>query len=70
MRYRTISKAFSKFYHRHSEYIIAEYNIGLNPLLNRGIWEPVFYGNLLYKFKIIFGKPNFSDHFKKDNQAL
>ena len=69
MRYRTISKAFSIFYHRHSE-LIVENNIGSNPLLNRGIWEPVLYGDLVYKFTITFGKPILSDHFKKDNQAL
>ena len=30
-----------------------------------GISEPVFYGDLVYKFKRIAGKPNFSDHLKK-----
>ena len=25
----------------------------------------MFYGDLIYKFKRIVGKPNFSDHFKK-----
>ena len=29
------------------------------------MWEPVFYGDLVYKLKIIFGKPKFSDQFKK-----
>ena len=28
-------------------------------------WEPIFYGDLVYKFKRIVGKPNFSDQFKK-----
>ena len=27
--------------------------------------EPIFYGDLVYKFKRIVGKPNFSDLFKK-----
>ena len=27
--------------------------------------EPIFYGDLVYKFKRIVGKPNFSDQFKK-----
>ena len=57
-------KAFSKFYHRHSE-LIVKYNIGLKTLLQRGISEPIFYGDLVYKFKRIVGKPNFSDQFKK-----
>ena len=54
----------SKFYHRHSE-LIVKYNIGLKTLLQQGISEPIFYGNLVYKFKRIVGKPNFSDQFKK-----
>ena len=30
-----------------------------------GISEPIFYGELVYQFKQIVGKPNFSDQFKK-----
>ena len=63
-RYHKIRKAFSKFYHRHSE-LILKYNIGLKTLLQQGISEPIFYGYLVYKFKRIVGKPNFSDQFKK-----
>ena len=63
-RYHKIRKAFSKFYHRHSE-LIVEYNIGLKTLLQKGITEPIFYGDLVYKFKRIVRKSNFSDQFKK-----
>ena len=63
-RYHKIRKAFSKFYHRHSD-LIVKYNIGLLTLLLQGISEPIFYGDLVYKFKRIVGKPNFSDQFKK-----
>ena len=63
-RYHKIRKAFSKFYHRHSE-LIVKYNSGLNILLQQGISEPIFYGDLVYKFKRIVGKPNFSDHSKR-----
>ena len=63
-RYYKIRKAFSKFYYRHSE-LIVKYNIGLKTLLQQGISEPIFYGDLVYKFKRIVGKPNFSDQFKK-----
>ena len=59
-----IRKAFSKFYYRHSE-LIVKYNIGLKTLLQQGISEPIFYDDLVYKFKRIVGKPNFSDQFKK-----
>ena len=62
--YHKIRKAFSKFYHRHSE-LIVKYNIGLKTLLQQGISEPIFYGDLVYKFKRNVGKPNFSDQFKK-----
>ena len=63
-RYHKIRKAFSKFYHRHSE-LIVKYNIGLKTLLQQGISEPIFYVDLVYKFKRIVGKTNFSDQFKK-----
>ena len=61
-RYHKIRKAFSKFYHMHSE-LIVKYNIRLKNLLQQGISEPIFYGDLVYKR--IAGKPNCSDQFKK-----
>ena len=60
---------FLNFYHRHSE-LIVKYNIGLKTLLQQGISEPICYGDLVYKFKRIVGKPNFSDQFKKDSKTL
>ena len=68
-RYHKLLKAFSKYYHRHSELII-KYNIGLKTLLQQGILEPISYGDLVYKFKRIVGKPDFSDHLEKDNKTL
>ena len=62
--YHKIRKAFSKFYHKHSK-LIVKYNIGLKTLLQQDISEPIFYGDLVYKFKQIIGKPNFSDQFKE-----
>ena len=35
--------------HRHSESVV-KYNIGLKTLLQQGISEPIFYGDLVYKF--------------------
>ena len=65
-RYLKIRRAFSKLYHRHSELIVKYmYNIGLKTLLQQGISEPIFYGDLVFKFKLIVGKPNFIDQFKK-----
>ena len=49
------------FYHRQ---LIVKY-IGLKTILHQGISEPIFYGDLVKKFKRIVGKPNFSDQFKK-----
>ena len=63
-RYHKIRKAFSKLYHRDSE-LIVKYNIRLKTLLQQGISEPIFYGDLVYKFNIIVGNSNFSDQFKK-----
>ena len=63
-RYHKIRKAFSKFYHRHSE-LIVKYHNRLKTLLQQGISEPILYGDLVYKFKRISGKPNFSDQCKK-----
>ena len=68
-RYHKIRKAFSKFYHRHSE-LIVKYNIGLKTLLQQGISESIFYGDLVYKFKRIVRKPNFSDQIQKDSKTL
>ena len=62
--YHKIQKAFSKFYRRHSG-LIVKYKVGLKTLLQQGISEFIFYGDLVYKFKRIVGKPNFSDQFKK-----
>ena len=62
-RYHKIRKTFSKFYHSHSE-LIVKYNIGLKTLLQHGISKPIFYDDLVYKFKRIVGKPNFCDQFK------
>ena len=54
--YHKIRKSFSKF--DHSE-LIVKYNIGLETLLQQGISEPIFYGDLVYKFKRIVGKPSY-----------
>ena len=63
-RYHKIRKAIISFYHRHSK-LIVKYNIGLKSLLQQGISEPIFYNDLVYKFKRTVGKPNLSDQFKK-----
>ena len=50
-------------YHNHT--LQTNYNIVLKTLLQQGITEPIFYGDLVNKFKRIVRKPNLSDQFKK-----
>ena len=45
-------KHFSKFYRRHSE-LVSKCNTGLRSLLQKGLSEPEFYGDLVYKFRKI-----------------
>ena len=63
-RYHKLRKAFSKFYSRHSE-LVEKYNVGLGKLLQQGISEPKFYGDLFYRIRENVGKSNFSEQFRK-----
>ena len=63
-RYHKLRKTFSKFYRRHYE-LVSKFNVGLKTLLHQGLSEPEFYGDLVYKFKQIVGRADFSDQFKK-----
>ena len=60
-RYHKLRKAFSILYYQHSEFIV-KFNICLKTLLQQDISESVFYVDLVYKFKRIVGKPNFSSY--------
>ena len=44
---------------------MSKYNVGLKRLLQEGLSEPEFYGDLVYKFRKIIGKNDFPYHFKK-----
>ena len=59
-----VRKAFSKFYLRHFE-LIKKYHVSLKKLMQQGICNPEFYGDLVYKFKKIIGNPNFSNLLKR-----
>ena len=63
-RYFRLRKVFSKFYRRHSA-LVEKYNVGLKILLQQGMSEPEFYGDLVYRFRKIVGKSNFSEQFRK-----
>ena len=62
-RYHKLRKTFSKFYRRHYE-LVSKFNVGLKPPLHQGLSEPEFYGDLVYKFKKIEGRAEFSDQFR------
>ena len=61
-RYHKLRKTFSKFYRRHYELVSK-----LKTLLHQGISEPECFGDLVYKFKKIVGRADFSDQFRKVN---
>ena len=45
-RYHKLRKAFSKFYRRHCD-LVSKFNVGLKPLLQQGLSELEFYGDLV-----------------------
>ena len=63
-RYFKLRKAFSKFYRRHSA-LLEKYSVSLKTLLQQGISEPEFYGDLVYRFRKNVGKSGFSEQFGK-----
>ena len=63
-RYHKLRKTFFNFYRRHYE-LVSKFNVGLKTLLHQGLSEPEFYGDLVYKFKKIEGRADFSDQFRK-----
>ena len=63
-RYFKLRKAFSKFYRRYSA-LLEKYSVSLKTLLQQGISESELYGDLVYRFREIVGKSNFSEQFRK-----
>ena len=63
-RYHKLRKAFSKLYRRHFELIVNN-SQSEKKLMQQGICNPEFYGDLVYKFKKIIGNPNFSNILKR-----
>ena len=43
----------------------SKFNVGLKSLFNQGLSGPDSYGDLVYKYKKIMGRTNFSDQFRK-----
>ena len=63
-RCRGLGEAFSRFYRRRCE-LISGFGVGLKSLLHQGLSELEFYGDLVYKFKEIGGRTDFSGQFRK-----
>ena len=63
-RYHKLRKAFYKFYRRHSD-LVSKFTVGLKSLLQQGLLEPEFYGDLVYKFRNIYACNDFSTQFRK-----
>ena len=61
-RYHKLRKTFSKFYSRHYEFVS---KFIVKTFLCHGLSGPEFYGDLVYKFKKIAGRTDFSDQFRK-----
>ena len=51
---------FSKFYRQHYK-LVSKFEIGLKSLLQQGLSEPEFDGDLVYKLRKIVGRTDFSD---------
>ena len=45
--------------------LLEKYSVSLKTLLQQGISEPEFYGDLVYRFRKIVGKSNFSEQLRK-----
>ena len=43
----------------------SQFNVGFKILLHQRLSESEFYGDLVYKFKTIVGRVDFSDQFRK-----
>ena len=46
--------------------LISKFNVGLKAYFRDGLSEPVFYGDLVYKFKNLIGRSDFYFQFRKN----
>ena len=58
-------QVINKFIIRYYDELISKYNVGLKMLLGEGLSEPEFYGDLVFKFKKLIGRKDFSFQFRK-----
>ena len=45
--------------------LVSKFNVGLKTFLRHSLSVPEIYGDLVYKYKKIVGRTDFSDQFKK-----
>ena len=57
-RYRKLRKTFGKFFRSYSELLSTFGDISFQEYLSKGISQPVFYGDLVYKLRSVRGTPN------------
>ena len=62
--YHIFRKAFSKFYRRRFD-LVSKFSVGLKSLLQQGLSELEFYGDLVHKFSKIYACNDFSTQFRK-----
>ena len=62
-RYHKLRKAISKFYRRHSD-LVSKFNVRLKSLLQQGLSEPEFNGDLVYSEKYMFAMTSIPDFIK------
>ena len=63
-RYHKLPKMFSKFYRSYYD-LVSKFNTGFKSFLKQCLSEPEFYGDLMYTFKKIVGRNDFSDQLRK-----
>ena len=45
--------------------MVSKFKVGVKSVLQQGLSEPEFYGDLVYKFRKIVSRADFSDQFRK-----
>ena len=58
-RYHKLRKTFGKFFRSYSELLSKFGDISFQEYLSKGISHPVFYGDLVYKLRMVKDTPNF-----------
>ena len=63
-RYHKLRNTFSKFYRRHYV-LVSKFKVAFKSLLQQGLSESEFYGDLVYNLRETASRAYFSDQFRK-----